>query len=131
MTNSRVQLPDACLTIATHEVDDVAYYELDGILDSTTASVLLDAVGRLAAGAVETVIVGCGRLSFIDAGGLTALLRARALAADAGAGLALAHPSGLLRRILHATALTDALPVADASRLAGLDRSAAVSHRSG
>jgi anti-sigma B factor antagonist len=117
LDESRLPPSPAEFTIAVQKIDDVAYYTLEGELDFTTAAVLLDAVSWLDHGAVATAVFDCRQLAFVDARGLTALLRARAAANEAGAELVLIQPPPILTRVLRATALTDTLPVADTSLL--------------
>jgi anti-anti-sigma factor len=80
-------------------------------LDQEGAPVLRDCVEHLETSAGDRTVLDCGRLSFIDARGLSALLYSRAFLGDSGVALELAEPTPMLRRILAVTGLTEVLPV--------------------
>ncbi|GAA3392652.1 STAS domain-containing protein [Cryptosporangium minutisporangium] len=106
--------------VSVRHLDRIVCCALEGELDHQTAPILLDAVGDLAEGTVEVVVLDCTKLAFVDACGLTALLRTRASVAAVGAELTVANPPTLLCRILAATSLAEVLPVADDRLLATL-----------
>ncbi|EXG82181.1 STAS domain-containing protein [Cryptosporangium arvum] len=82
-----------------------------GELDQEGALVLRRRVEHLETSTGGRAVLDCGCLWFIDARGLNALLYARAFLGDSGVSLELVEPTPMLRRVLAATELTDALPV--------------------
>lgn len=129
MTGPFVSSGHGALVVTVQTVERFVVCELDGELDRRTAAILLDAMDWLRRGRVDSVVLDCRSLTFVDAGGLTALLRARKAAAEAGADLTLAAPSAMLTRILRATALTEVLPPTGPALLAAIERPRAVVHR--
>jgi anti-anti-sigma factor len=127
LDDCRVRPSNAPLTVTVQIVGRVAVCELDGELDHETTALLLDAVGWLGPGSIDSLILDCAKLAFVDARGLTGLLRARAAAPCDH--VALANPSAMLSRIVTATALTEVLPTADPALLSSVERPRAVVHR--
>ncbi|GAA0233129.1 STAS domain-containing protein [Cryptosporangium japonicum] len=105
------------LTVIAQLVDRTARFELDGELDHRTAPVLLDALAWLRPGLADTLVLDCRELTFVDARGLSTMIRARTAAARSGTVLVLTNPSVLLSRMLLVTGLVDVLPVVDPVRL--------------
>ncbi|WP_051570740.1 STAS domain-containing protein [Cryptosporangium arvum] len=106
-------MTDHQLTVTVRVVGRTARVALHGELEHRTAPILLDALTWLHRGLADTLVLDCRELTFVDARGLSTMLRARAVAARAGAALVLDHPSVLLSRMLLTTGLVDALPVVD------------------
>ncbi|MFG1922592.1 STAS domain-containing protein [Cryptosporangium sp. NPDC048952] len=104
-------MPDVCpLSVAVHHDEFAVRLELNGDLDMQTGPLLLSAIDSLLPPADGPVVLDCSTLRFIDARGLSALLRAHAALAASGRDLGLMNPSDALRRILTATGLNDTLP---------------------
>lgn len=90
---------------------------LAGEIDLATAPQLRLALSAVLATPVppSEVRVDLAEVSFLDATGVGLLLRAREAAHQAGVGLTVHHPRGIVRRVLDVLGLTDELGVAPAS----------------
>jgi len=99
------------LTINGHPTRDSRLLELRGTLLVPHDDVpLLAAVSQCACERNRVVVFDLARLSRIDAGGLGALVRARALLESVGCRLALLDPTRFVRELLRRTCLDVVIP---------------------
>lgn len=105
---------DPGLSIETRTTPDgVAEMTVAGELDLTTAPRLREAVEVCFGEAVRTLVIGLRDVTFIDSTGLRALLFAKQLADDLGAGLLLSSPSGTVRQLLKLVGLENQFVIVD------------------
>ncbi|HWC31596.1 MAG TPA: STAS domain-containing protein [Actinomycetota bacterium] len=88
------------LIIETQSVDGTVTLAVSGELDMATRDRLLGALEWLEANGEEAITVDLTGLSFIDATGLHALIRARDSARMRGATLEFRNPSPAVRRLI-------------------------------
>src|SRR3954471_17558587 len=83
---------------------------LSGDLDPSTAPLLEEAIGTLAADdSVSRVVLDLERLSFLDSSGLRVFVTAREALAARGAELALRRPTENTKRLLDITGLGEVI----------------------
>lgn len=85
--------------------DDVEIVSLEGELDYFVACELRQKLGKLG----QSVVVDLSRLTFIDAGGVGALIGIRDELRASGARLELINPQPNVRRVFEITASIDLL----------------------
>jgi anti-anti-sigma factor len=86
--------------IASHVVGEQATIVVTGELDRATAPTLIDEVTRLVSGSVRGIVVDLEDTTFVDLGGLRALVAACAAARASGGDIALRAPPRSLHRVL-------------------------------
>ena len=85
--------------------------QVSGELDVATAGTLARTLAQVAADRPSLVVVDLSGLAFMDATGLSALLRGSRTVGAAGGRLCLSSPSPMVRTMLRLLDLTDVLPV--------------------
>jgi anti-anti-sigma factor len=84
----------------------------DGVVDLATAPILLSSLlTALETPEVALVELDLGGVSFLDARGVSAILRGAARARDIGCRLRLRNPQSYIRRVLEITGVTGACDV--------------------
>lgn len=84
---------------------------LTGELDHDSAPQLREAMGRLALGPGEQLILDLSGLTFCDSSGITAFIVARNKTIEAQAGIALAGTPGHIARVLRLVGLDQIFPL--------------------
>lgn len=79
---------------------------LSGVLDPDGSARLLERVRRLIDGGCRHLVLNLAGVTFCDSSGISALLRARAKAAEAESRVRLSTPSPALKRALALTGMT-------------------------
>ncbi|MES4885818.1 STAS domain-containing protein [Streptomyces sp. NPDC000349] len=88
------------LTITTRDAAIGPVLEITGDLDHHTAPDLRKAVESLTLAAGQLLVLDLARLDFCDSSGISALISARSLATEQGAGIALAAVPANTARIM-------------------------------
>ncbi|WP_069173670.1 STAS domain-containing protein [Streptomyces griseus] len=101
------------LTITTRYVAIGPVLEITGDLDHYTAPELRTAVESLTLAAGQLLVLDLARLDFCDSSGISALISARNLATEQGAGIALAAVPANTARILGIVGLDRVFPIHD------------------
>ncbi|MEV8227163.1 STAS domain-containing protein [Streptomyces sp. NPDC079167] len=101
------------LTITTRDAATGPVLEITGDLDHHTAPELRKAVERLTLAAGQRLVLDLARLNFCDSSGISALLSARSLATEQGAGMALAAVPANTARILRIVGLDQVFTIHD------------------
>lgn len=103
---------DHLLHLEAEEDGNRAILRLRGEVDICTASRLRDRLAALLKGdGRSAVVLDLSGLEFMDATGLEVLVQAQLLAGARGTELVLAHPPGIVRRLLEVTGLEGTFPV--------------------
>lgn len=95
------------------DADASAVVALAGELDLASAPELQRCLEELFEGGAQRVVVDLGDLAFIDSTGISALVRGKNRALDAGRSLALRRPRPGVRRVLEITGVTAVLAIED------------------
>jgi anti-sigma B factor antagonist len=113
------------LVISVLDEGPPAVIELVGEIDLSTAPELLDAaLARIDAG-ISSLVLDLDGVTFCDSAGLSAFVRLKKRAVEAGGGLALARPASIVRSVLELTGLAELIPVLPTvaqARTAALDQ---------
>jgi NarL family two-component system response regulator LiaR len=97
--------------LRTETSDGLATIEIQGEVDlSNVASLREELTAALDAGATSLVL-DCGRLTFIDSTGLGVLAKTSYHLATKGGSVVVRNPTPLMRRLLEMTRLKQALPI--------------------
>ncbi|MEU8851019.1 STAS domain-containing protein [Streptomyces sp. NPDC048564] len=96
-------MPHPQLNVHRHDRTTRALITLAGEIDFTTAPVVHAALAACLRDGIRTADVDLTAVTFCDAGGLNAFLRASWLASDAGTVLRLHYPPPTLARIIEIT----------------------------
>jgi anti-anti-sigma factor len=114
---SRAATSDPAATARVYTVDHdergATRVALDGELDRVAAE-RLDATLSDLARQTQELILDLSGVTFIDCGGLFAILRCHLACRDSGCSLTLLHPSGQARDLLARVGLLDRLTVLEA-----------------
>lgn len=103
---------DRLLQIHAEEDGSRTVVHLQGEVDICTASRLRGHLADVMEGdGLAALVLDLSGLEFMDATGLEVLVQARRRAGEQGAQLVLAHPPGIVRRLLEATGLDGAFLV--------------------
>jgi anti-sigma B factor antagonist len=99
------------LVISVLDEDAPAVLELAGEIDLSTAPELYDAgLARIDAGTTGLVL-DLGGVTFCDSAGLSAFVRLKKRATEAGGTVVLARPVPIVRSVLDLTGLAELIPV--------------------
>jgi anti-sigma B factor antagonist len=107
--------PPNTLTISVAmAVDGTQVLCLAGVLDMATAPEFIDALtATVRSGGTSEIMVDLEALTFLDAAGLTAFVRAHALARRSGRTLLARNPRDEVDTVLRITDVADLLQIAD------------------
>ncbi|MGI8937766.1 MAG: STAS domain-containing protein [Iamia sp.] len=94
-----------------HLRKDLALIGLDGTVDATSAPDVKAAIDPFLAGEGVIVILDMDDLSFIDSAGLGALIGTQRRLRERGSELRLTRVPSHVQKLLHITALDQALPI--------------------
>ncbi len=86
---------------------------LSGELDPVAAAVLRGSLAGVGLDDVDSVLVDCGALTFLDSSGIAELVRLQDRAASAGVDFAMVKVAPAQRTVLEITGLVELLNVAD------------------
>jgi len=115
----KVDKPGLCIDLHDHG-DDAAVVRLVGELDLASADELRECLAALA-GRGRDVVVDLAELTFIDAGGLGVLARARVVAEAKRCTITLRRPTPGVARVLAITRLDDVFTIIGTSERAAPD----------
>ena len=101
------------LVVEVMDHDGLVLVALSGELTAEEAPVLLDAITGLVAASPRNLQLGLRGVTFMDSGGLQALIRARQQASDAGVPLQLLGVSRQVRTVLEVTNMVGVFDVVD------------------
>jgi anti-sigma B factor antagonist len=100
---------DVVMSLQTHQLDGAVYIYARGELDFASAATLSSALEATRPDGPRRVVLDLTGLTFCDAGGVTALLRAHRALRDGGGHLLIRGASGLPRRVLALTGVDGSL----------------------
>lgn len=104
---------DEVLAVAQARIGDLAVLVLRGEVTAETAEVLQRAVHDGLESGARRVDLDLAAVSFLDSGGLSALLAVRTRLQAAQRSLRLASPSTIARRVFESTGLTSVFEFTD------------------
>jgi anti-sigma B factor antagonist len=106
--------PPNMLTISAAAVDGIKVLCLAGELDMATVPEFADALtATLRSGGTSDIMVDLAALTFLDAAGLTAFVRAHGIARRSGRALLARNPRDEVDTVLRITDVADLLQIAD------------------
>jgi anti-sigma B factor antagonist len=114
MTSLSGDQQPAALDVTSLRTAGAVRLRLTGEIDIATAPYLLEVLDEVAGDPPAAVHLDLGRVTFIDAAGLGALVHARTLMAGRGARLVLADVPARIRLLLELTALLDTFAIDEA-----------------
>jgi anti-sigma B factor antagonist len=106
------------MTIRVEQGDDSATIHLEGELDAASSGRVRQVISDCLRSYVTRIALDCNGVTFIDSGGLRAILASYKLAEGLGARLWIQSPSVPVTRLLELTGLVDRLVVPEANFVA-------------
>src|SRR4051794_24936733 len=99
------------LAVSVGATESVAVLVVEGELDMTTTSQLLDTTQSVVAEGRDRLVLDLGRLTFCDSAGLAVIVRILREVAAAGGTLAIAQPTPFVRSVLELTGVSEAIMI--------------------
>ncbi len=98
------------ISVSAHRCDDALRLRVAGEIDLSNIEALqAEVANALESGETRLVVVDLAEVSFLDSSGISALLKGRRLADDAGKGFRVEGAQGMVREVLTITGVWEHL----------------------